>query len=141
MAAINWTNLRFHGDDTGDEEFIEVSRLNGLPTLTVDLIGNVLDLSGGGLIGGWNYYPIVGQTTNVIKASTGILHALVFNKPVATSVVTIYDGRSGTTGTLIATITIPASPMMTVFPYDLIFGTGLTVIQATASSDITVLYR
>jgi hypothetical protein len=52
----------------------------------------------------------------------------------------MYDGISAA-GTLIGTITIPASPLPGCLTYDVAYGTGLTFVTATASSDITVSYR
>lgn len=85
------------------------------------------------------YVNITGQATTVVKAGSGILHMLTFNNPVATSVVTIFDNTAGS-GTKIGTITIPASPQPVTILYDVKFSTGLTVVTATASSDITVSF-
>ena len=78
-------------------------------------------------------------TTTVVKSGAGVLHTITFNKPVATAVVTIYD-NTATSGTIIGTITIPASPMPVTLTYDAYFGTGLTLTTATAAQDITVTY-
>jgi hypothetical protein len=85
------------------------------------------------------YANITGQATTVLKFVPGVLHAICINTPVATSVITIYDGVS-TAGTKIGTFTIPASPQPVCLIYDVNFGTGLTIVTATASSDITVSY-
>lgn len=87
-----------------------------------------------------NYANITGQATTVIKSVPGLLHTICFNNPAATAVITIYDGLN-TAGTKIGTITIPASPMPVCLLYDVNFGTGLTIVTATASSDITVSYQ
>ncbi len=88
----------------------------------------------------FQYKNITGQATALIKTGNGILHSIVFNNPVATSVITVYDGLDAN-GTKIGTITIPASPMPVTLLYDVSFGVGLTIVTATASSDITVSYH
>lgn len=75
--------------------------------------------------------------TNVIATGNGVLHTLTFNKPVATGVITIYNNTAAS-GTKIATITIPASPMPVTLTFDVAFAIGLTVAIATADQDITV---
>jgi hypothetical protein len=94
-----------------------------------------------GVLGAYNSTNITAAapTTTVVKSAEGILHSITFNKPVATSVVTIYDNTAGS-GTVIGTITIPASPLPVTLTYDIHFKTGLTIVTATAASDITVSY-
>lgn len=75
-----------------------------------------------------------------VKTGEGVLFSITFNNPVATDVVTLYDGTS-TGGTKIATITIPASPMPVTLSYNVFFSTGLFVVSATAGSDLTISYR
>lgn len=82
---------------------------------------------------------ITGQSTTVVATGSGILHTITFNKPTATAVVTMYDNTAAS-GTVLGTITIPASPMPVTLTYDIRFGTGLTITTGTASSDITVSY-
>lgn len=82
---------------------------------------------------------LAAPTTTVVKGDSGILHTITFNKPVATTVLTVYDNTAAS-GTVIATITVPASPMPVTLKYDVAFGTGLTIVSATAASDITVSY-
>lgn len=90
---------------------------------------------------GYNYTYITNSTgATLIKSSPGFLHALVLNKPVATSVITLYD--CATTGTLAGTIgvvtvsgTVPLS-----LNYDITTVTGLVVSVATAGSDMTVSF-
>lgn len=86
------------------------------------------------------YLNITGQATTVVKSGNGFLYSLVFNNPTATEVITIYDNTAAS-GTKIGTITIPASPMPTILRYNVNFTIGLTILTATASSDITVVYR
>lgn len=75
--------------------------------------------------------------TTVIATGSGVLHTITFNKPVATGVITIYNNTAAS-GTKIATITVPASPIPVTLTYDCSFGIGLTVAIATADQDITV---
>jgi len=90
----------------------------------------------------------VGSTKNLaaqtagtqVKSGEGSLYSLTFNKPVATSVITIYDGTD-TNGTKIATITTPASPMPVTLTYNTYFTTGLFVVIATADCDLTITYK
>lgn len=94
-----------------------------------------------GVAVGWNSANITlaAPTTTVVKATPGVLHTIVFNKPVATGVVTIYDGDAST-GTVVATITTPASPQPFVLTYDRAFSTSITIVSATAAQDITATY-
>lgn len=87
-----------------------------------------------------SYKNITTQTTTVIKRGSGVLHAVTLNTPVATSVITIYDGID-TTGTKIATYTVAASPQPSSVVYDVVFTVGLTVVTATATTDLTVSYQ
>lgn len=89
---------------------------------------------------GWSYNNITGDATTVVKSGSGVLHSITFNKPVATEVVTIYDNTAASGSAVIGTITIPASPQPVTLIYDAAFATGLTILTATASSDITVTY-
>lgn len=86
----------------------------------------------------YNFTNIAAQTAGTtIRTGRGVLHAIAFNKPIATSVLTVYDGVS-TAGTKIATITIPASPNTPTLIYDVAFSTGLFVVMATADMDVTI---
>lgn len=86
----------------------------------------------------YNYTNVTAQTAGtLLRTGRGVLHAIAFNKPIATSVLTIYDGTS-TAGTKIATITIPASPNTPTLIYDVAFATGLFVVMATADMDVTI---
>lgn len=91
-------------------------------------------------IGIGNYLNITGDATTLVKNGTGVLYSLTLNNPTATEVITIYDGLT-TSGTKIGTITIPASPMPVTLAYNTTFNVGLTIVTATATSDITVNYR
>lgn len=86
----------------------------------------------------YKYLNITGQATTVVKSGSGILHTICVNTPAATETITIYDNTAAS-GTKIGTITVFAAtnPCLT---YDVNFGTGLTLVTATASSDLTVSY-
>lgn len=86
------------------------------------------------------YANITTDTTTTLKSGAGVLHAITINNPAATETVTIYDNTSAT-GTKIGTITVPASPVPVTLTYDVAFATGLTIVTATAASDITVSYK
>lgn len=87
------------------------------------------------------YSNITGDATTLVRTGNGVLHTITFNNPVATETVTIYDGVAAASGTKIGTITVPASPMPVTLLYDVAYGVGLTIVTATATSDITVSYR
>jgi hypothetical protein len=88
---------------------------------------------------GYSFLNITGQATTVARTGSGILHTITFNKPTATQTVAVYDNTAGS-GTLIGTITVPASPLPVTLIYDAAFDTGLTIVTATANSDITVTF-
>jgi len=86
----------------------------------------------------YNFTNVAAQTAGtLVRTGPGVLHAISFNKPIATSVLTIYDGLT-TGGTKIGTITIPASPNTPAMIYDVAFATGLFVVMATADMDVTI---
>ena len=88
---------------------------------------------------GWTYRNMASQATLTVKSGAGVLHAITFNKPVATSTLALYDNTAGS-GTLIGTITVPASPQPSTLLYDVAFSTGLTAIMGTADMDVTFSY-
>ena len=85
----------------------------------------------------FKYTNITGQATTTVKSGSGILHTICVNTPAATETITIYDNTAGS-GTKIGTITVFAStnPCLT---YDVNFTVGLTLVTATASSDLEEL--
>lgn len=99
------------------------SQTFGSPTLTISA---------------YKYLNITGQATTTVKSGSGILHTICVNTPAATETITIYDNIAAS-GTKIGTITVYAStnPCMT---YDVNFTAGLTLVTATASSDLTISY-
>ena len=107
--------------------------------MSYTLRGNVYRDDSNAPVPAFDYVNITGTATTVVKATPGFLHAITFNNPVATSVVTLYD-NSAASGTKIGTITVPASPQPLTLFYDIATSTGLTVVTATASSDITISY-
>jgi hypothetical protein len=86
----------------------------------------------------YKYLNITGQATTVVKSSPGILHTICVNTPAATETITIYDNTAAS-GTKIGTATVFASTNPC-FTYDVNFTIGLTLVTATASSDLTVSY-
>lgn len=88
-----------------------------------------------------SYRNIAATTAGVIvKAGEGALYQITFNKPLETNVVTVYDGLS-TGGTVIATITVPATQAPVTLTYNAYFSVGLFVVSATAASDFTITYK
>jgi hypothetical protein len=65
---------------------------------------------------------------------------LCINTPVATETIQLYDNTAAS-GTKIGLITVPATPQPVCMPYSVNFQIGLTIVTATASSDITVGYQ
>jgi hypothetical protein len=85
---------------------------------------------------------IVGAATTVVKAGPGVLKGIVFNKAVASGVVTIYDNASAASGKLIGTITNPATLLQSQnqLTYECEMALGIVVVTSS-TDDITVLYR
>jgi len=85
-------------------------------------------------------YTNITTTTPVAVSSRGgvVLHAITFNKPVATGTVTIYDNPTATSTQVIGTITVPASPMPVTLFYDVNCGQGLYIVEGVVAQDITV---
>lgn len=91
----------------------------------------------------YSFTNITTQTTTTVKSGAGLLHCITINTIGATGTITIYDNTTNS-GTKIGTITLPAAgagDMPTSILFDVSFGTGLTIVTATASNDITVSYR
>jgi hypothetical protein len=87
----------------------------------------------------YSYQNITTDTTTTLKTGPGYLHTVCINTPAATGTITIYDNTAAS-GTLIGTITSFAS-LPGCFTYDVAFWTGLTVVTATATPDVTVTFR
>lgn len=86
----------------------------------------------------YKYLNITGQATTTIKSTSGVLHTICVNTPAATETITIYDNTEAS-GTKIGTITVFASTNPCLI-YDAYFAIGLTLVTATASSNLTVTY-
>ena len=86
----------------------------------------------------YKYTNITDQATTTIKSGGGILHTIRVNTSAATETITIYNNTAAS-GDKIGTITVFASTNPCLI-YDVNFTTGLTLVTATASSDITVSY-
>jgi hypothetical protein len=113
----------------------QVISVQGIASMTPIITNNQAAITGG-----FSYSNITTDTTTVVKTGAGTLHSVVLNNPVATEVITIYDNTSAV-APKIGTITVPTSPQPVTLIYDVAFTTGLTVVTATAVSDITVCYK
>lgn len=84
---------------------------------------------------------IAGAATTVVKTGGGTLEAIIVNKAVLSTTITIYDNTAAS-GTKIATITHPGTLLASyeIFPYQCRFNTGLTIVTSGAD-DITVVWR
>lgn len=92
-----------------------------------------------GVVAGFSFRNITGDGTTVVSPGAGILHTVTFNNPTATEVVTIYDSVASS-GTKVATITVPSSPQPVTLTFDAAVSNGITVVTATATSDITITF-
>ena len=84
------------------------------------------------------------QATTTLYAFPGVLHSISITKPVAGSVITIYDSATTTAPTIAPiVITIPTAPTSTPFTLNIdgIFNNGLTIQQGTATSTVNVSYQ
>ena len=88
-----------------------------------------------------SYKNIISAVTTLVKTGEGSLHSIVINEAVASGTITIYDGIDAATGTLIGTITNPASLIESQLSliYDISFKIGLTIVT-TEAQDVTVSY-
>lgn len=90
----------------------------------------------------FSFTNIATATTTTVKSGSGFFHALVINKAVAASTITMYNNTAGS-GATIGTITFGAAllsdPPIPAF-YNVTFSTGLTIVTSGAV-DITVAYR
>ncbi len=89
--------------------------------------------------GSYNYKNINSQATTVVKSGAGVLHTLCINTVANTGTATIYDNTSAT-GTKIGTVT-QVTGVPSCLRYDVGFATGLTIVTAVATPDITISYR
>jgi hypothetical protein len=81
-------------------------------------------------------------TTTVIATRPCILDRITINKATASAVIAIYNGATVATGTLIGTITMPATLLanQVSLEYGIECTKGLTIVTTTAQ-DITVTHR
>lgn len=86
------------------------------------------------------YTNLTGANTYQIKSGSGTIHSIVVNTAGGTTPsLTIYDNTAGS-GTKIGTISGAAINAGASFFYDVVFNTGLTIVQA-GTGDYTVTYR
>ena len=93
--------------------------------------------------GGYSFLNIAaGQATTTVKSGAGTLHAIVLNSAAtATNTTTIYDNTAAS-GTVIGRPAVTTATIPVTLIYELAFGTGLTIITATANGgDMTVIYK
>jgi hypothetical protein len=92
----------------------------------------------------FNYQNITAAapTTTVVKTGIGDFNGITINKATANAVIAIYDGIDAT-GTLIGTITLPATLLLSqdFIPYNVSFRKGLTIVTSTAACDLTISFR
>ncbi len=82
---------------------------------------------------------ITDDATHTVKNSAGILKAIIINTPVATSVITYKDGS-----TVKGTITLPGALLSSgpiQLELNIACGTSIVIVQATAASDITIIWK
>lgn len=90
---------------------------------------------------GLSFLNITTSATYHVKDSPGVLVRVIFNKPVASSVTTIYDNTTSAS-TKVATITNPGTLLSDhfVYQYGVTCATGINVVTS-GLDDITVVYR
>ena len=91
----------------------------------------------------YSYYATSSLGTVTVKSGSGFLHSFCINNAATGTVSTLYDNTSGA-GTVIATITLPATLLQTsiCFPYNVSFATGLTLVETGyLSNSYTFSYR
>lgn len=122
--------------------------------LTITLSANAT-ATGTNLIKVWSFNPAgsnaalsqpstgtaTGTTYTLFLSTPGILYGIDINTPVATSVITVFDAPVAG-GKSVGKLTVPAAPV-TPLPWlknthGLILNFGLTILTATAASDLTV---
>lgn len=139
--------------------------LSMLSAGTVTNVGTVVGL-GGTVVGTSIGFPLISgedQTNDVLKVenqmngtylqaagtttlkgtAAGLLHTINIGLPAVSDVITAYDSQAGTSGTIIAKITLPGTllsqaPMFGL--YDIKFTNGLAISQ-TGTSNISVSWR
>jgi len=89
---------------------------------------------------GRNYITLAAPTTTQVKNGPGVFKRIVFNTPVSTGVVTIYDNQASDTTNPVAIITSTADLKPFYLDYDFKFTNGLKVVTSVAAQNITVIY-
>jgi len=89
--------------------------------------------------GAWAYKNITTDTTTVLKSTPGFLHSVCVNTQANTGTVTVYDNTAAS-GIKIATIT-SVTGQGQCFVYNVAFWSGLTIVTATATPDVTVSFQ
>lgn len=113
---------------------------SGTVTVRISVSSAVPPTSMSTCSGALTYTHITGDATTVLKTTPALLHTVCINTPTATETITI--GDSATIGTpTIAVITVIASQPPNCMVYDIQTSTGLTVVTATAASDLTVSWK
>lgn len=82
-------------------------------------------------------------TTTTITVYPCILSGIVINKATANAIIAIYNGATVASGTLIGTITMPATLLqnqLSIDYHDIDCDKGITIVTTTAQ-DITILHR
>lgn len=79
------------------------------------------------------------DATTVIKSGPGILHTICYNTPGASATATVYDNTSAA-APILAVISLTTSDAPQCLTYDLAFTTGLTIVTAVATTDLTVSF-
>ena len=87
----------------------------------------------------YNPTNITTQDTFLLATNNGVLHAITFNKPLATGTVAIYNGIDAG-GVLLGTITTPTGPQPVTMIYDIAFAVGLCIVTGGANQDITIMW-
>jgi hypothetical protein len=86
----------------------------------------------------YSHITAAAPTTTTIKTSPGLLHSVCVNTAGSATTATIYDAASAVSPVIaLITTTTGTNPC---FIYDVYFTVGLTIVTATAASDITVSY-
>ena len=89
-----------------------------------------------------SYSYITGTTTTIPSVTACVLSGITVNTPVSTGVITVYNGATAATGSIIAIITSTATltPYSVPF-YDICLNEGLTIVTSAAAQNITVAFR
>ena len=92
----------------------------------------------------YNYITAAGPTTTIVSAVPCVLSGITINKAAANGVITLYDGKTVATGTVIGILTTPATVTnthVTVDYKDICLVEGLTIVTSVVAQDIIVAYR